>query len=67
MVAGTLDVAGDVDVNSGMFAVTASDGSLAIRQTSSRWPAHEATLSYPGILRLGHDRRLEGGLRHWRH
>ena len=30
VVAGTLDVAGDVDVNSGMFAVTASDGSLAI-------------------------------------
>ena len=26
----TLDVAGDVDVNSGKFAVTASDGSLAI-------------------------------------
>ena len=26
----TLDVAGDVDVNSGMFAVTASDGSLAV-------------------------------------
>ena len=38
----TLDVAGDVDVNS-KFAVTASDGSLAIRRTSSRWPAARAT------------------------
>ena len=41
----TLDVAGDVDVNSGKFAVTASDGSLAISSnkftvagdTATRW------------------------------
>ena len=45
----TLDVAGDVDGRVGQsLQVTASDGSLAIRQTSSRWPAARATRWWRG-------------------
>ena len=40
---GALSVSQDLKVNDNMFAVTASDGSLKIQQTSSRWMAAAAT------------------------
>ena len=49
----TLDVAGDVDVNSGKFAVTASDGSLAISSNKFTVAGNTGNTVVAGTLDAG--------------
>ena len=51
----TLDVAGDVDVNSGKFAVTASDGSLAISSNKFTVAGNTGNTVVAGTLDAGGD------------